>query len=80
MKKATFFLLVTSQLLHHAVSESQKWTEVEQTFGVKSCWKIIKDALTAECETKGASVLETVDFTACKMQCKNETEKKFVDD
>uniref|UniRef100_A0A0K8R474 Putative ixostatin n=1 Tax=Ixodes ricinus TaxID=34613 RepID=A0A0K8R474_IXORI len=79
MKKATFFLLVTSQLLYHAASEYQKWTEVEQTFGVKLCWEKLKDALDAECKTKEGIAVETVNFTACKMQCKTETGNKFVD-
>uniref|UniRef100_V5HM76 Putative secreted protein n=1 Tax=Ixodes ricinus TaxID=34613 RepID=V5HM76_IXORI len=78
MNKATFILLVTTQLLCNAASEYQKWTEVEHTFGVKSCWKILKDALDKECETKGGSTVENVNFTACKMGCKTETENKFV--
>uniref|UniRef100_A0A0K8RAZ5 Putative ixostatin n=1 Tax=Ixodes ricinus TaxID=34613 RepID=A0A0K8RAZ5_IXORI len=79
MNKGTFILLVTTQLLYHAASEYQKWTEVEHTFGVRSCWKILKYDLDAECKKKGANAVETVDFTACKMECKIETEKNLVD-
>uniref|UniRef100_A0A0K8RC50 Putative ixostatin n=1 Tax=Ixodes ricinus TaxID=34613 RepID=A0A0K8RC50_IXORI len=79
MIKATLFLLVTSQLLYHAASEYQTWTEVEQTFGVKSCWEKLREALDTECKKKEASAVETVNFIACQMRCKTETEKQFVD-
>uniref|UniRef100_A0A0K8RDW5 Putative ixostatin n=1 Tax=Ixodes ricinus TaxID=34613 RepID=A0A0K8RDW5_IXORI len=79
MNKATFILLVTTQLLYHVASEYHSWTEVEQTFGVKSCWKILKDALDEECKKKGAGAVEAVDFTVCKMGCQDGTEDKLVD-
>uniref|UniRef100_A0A0K8RC65 Putative ixostatin n=1 Tax=Ixodes ricinus TaxID=34613 RepID=A0A0K8RC65_IXORI len=78
MNKATFILLVATQLLYHAASEYQKWTEVEQTFGVKSCWAKLKDALDAECKTKEGTAVENVNFTACKMECKTKTKNKIL--
>uniref|UniRef100_A0A0K8RM03 Putative ixostatin n=1 Tax=Ixodes ricinus TaxID=34613 RepID=A0A0K8RM03_IXORI len=78
MNKATFVLLVTSQLLNHAALEHVRWAHVEQTFGVQSCWEKISLDLVEECKEKGTSDMETVDFAACKMGCKNHTTKGIV--
>uniref|UniRef100_A0A0K8RIW3 Putative ixostatin n=1 Tax=Ixodes ricinus TaxID=34613 RepID=A0A0K8RIW3_IXORI len=78
MNKATFVLLVTSQLLNHAALEPVRWADVEQTFGVQSCWQKISLDLDEACLQKGVSDLETVDFAACKMGCKNHTIQRIV--
>uniref|UniRef100_A0A0K8RJ90 Putative ixostatin n=1 Tax=Ixodes ricinus TaxID=34613 RepID=A0A0K8RJ90_IXORI len=75
MNKATFFLLVTSQLFYHAASEHKNWTDGEKTFGVKECWEILRKRLNESCIEKGANGVATVDFAACKMGCANNPEK-----
>uniref|UniRef100_A0A6B0UQM1 Putative tick ixostatin n=1 Tax=Ixodes ricinus TaxID=34613 RepID=A0A6B0UQM1_IXORI len=80
MNKATFVLLVTSQLLNHAVLEHVRWADVEQTFGVQSCWTKILLDLDQACQEKGHSIegMETVDFAACEMGCQNHTARGIV--
>ncbi|CAN8006357.1 unnamed protein product [Ixodes pacificus] len=80
MNKATFVLLVTSQLFNHAALEHLRWADVEQTFGVDSCSEKILLDLDTACQGKGNSIegMETVDFAACEMGCKNHTAQGIV--
>uniref|UniRef100_A0A0K8RCF1 Putative ixostatin n=1 Tax=Ixodes ricinus TaxID=34613 RepID=A0A0K8RCF1_IXORI len=79
MNEATFLILVTSQLFYDAASEYKRWADVEQTFGVPSCWEKLGEDLDKACikGIPGSSGAEKVDFAACKMQCKVDVAEFF---
>uniref|UniRef100_A0A0K8R424 Putative ixostatin n=1 Tax=Ixodes ricinus TaxID=34613 RepID=A0A0K8R424_IXORI len=78
MNKAIFIIVVTSHLLYHAVSEQQRWADVEQEYGSNECMENLGLKLEEACQNFGTISVETVNFTTCKMGCKNETISGFV--
>uniref|UniRef100_A0A0K8RBE9 Putative ixostatin n=1 Tax=Ixodes ricinus TaxID=34613 RepID=A0A0K8RBE9_IXORI len=78
MNKAIFIVVVTSYLLCHAVSEQQRWADVEQEYGSYECMVNLISKLEKACQDFGTSGVETVNFTACKMGCKIHTNSGFV--
>uniref|UniRef100_V5ID20 Putative conserved secreted protein n=1 Tax=Ixodes ricinus TaxID=34613 RepID=V5ID20_IXORI len=78
MNKAIFIVMVTSQLLFYAVSQQLKWVDVEQEFGFYDCMLNLGLQLDEACKKFGTIDMQTVNFTDCKMGCRNNTEKGFI--
>ncbi|XP_029832214.2 uncharacterized protein LOC8037392 [Ixodes scapularis] len=78
MNKAIFIVMVTSHILYHAVSQQLRWVDVEQEYGFYDCMVNLGLKLDEACQKFGTIGMETVNFTDCKMGCKNDTKDGFV--
>lgn len=72
MVKSTCIVLFTWLLFYHAASKQERFADVEKTFGNDSCWERLGQELDEACQKTGDAVsgVETVDFSACQMGCK----------
>uniref|UniRef100_V5HSK1 Putative tick ixostatin n=1 Tax=Ixodes ricinus TaxID=34613 RepID=V5HSK1_IXORI len=64
--------------LFYVVSQQVKWVDVEQEFGFYDCMLNLGLQLDEACKKFGTIDMQTVNFTDCKMGCRNDTEKGFI--